>query len=277
MKIFIASAFSKDNKGGNLAGVCLYGEGLNAQQKQAIAKELGLSETVYISGGEKELFKLEYFTPAEEVPLCGHATIAAFVVMQDKLTLKKKYSIETKSGILGISLDGTSVFMEQNSPEFYEVLTKSDVMGCFSSDVTSDVLPIEIGSTGLRDIMLPVKSLAALDAMEPDFEAISEVSRRFGAVGIHAFALEGGRIVCRNFAPLYDIPEESATGTSNCVLACYLWKNNVLRQSEYVFEQGYSLGSPSEITVRLNTAGEDIEGVSVGGCGYVVDERVVDV
>jgi len=276
MKIIIASAFSKNNSGGNKAGVCTYGEKLNTEQKQAIAKELGFSETVYISTGKKG-FKLEYFTPAEEVPLCGHATIAAFVVMRELIGISKnEYIIETKSGDFPISFIGDLVFMEQGDPEFYDVLPKSDIEDCFDIDAVHNSLPIEIGSTGLRDIMLPIKDLATLEAIEPNFDAISAVSRKFDAVGIHAFATQGERIVCRNFAPLYDIPEESATGTSNCVLACYLWKNNILRKNEYLFEQGYALGSPSEIAVRLETKGDVIEKVSVGGTGYLFGEQIVE-
>ena len=277
MTIFIASAFSKGNIGGNKAGVCLLGETLNEQQKIAVAKQLGFSETVYISMG-KNGFKLEYFTPAEEVPLCGHATIAAFVVMRDKLALDKdRYMIETRSGILSVTLDGNMVFMEQNKPEFFETLSKTDVAKCFDIDAVSDNLPIEIGSTGLRDIMLPVRNLEVLEAMNPNFDEISSISRKFDVVGIHAFTFEGRRIVCRNFSPLFDVPEESATGTSNCVLASYLWRNSIVRNSEYTFEQGYNLGSPSEIIVRLSASGDTINEVLVGGTGYLAGEKLVNI
>ena len=130
MTIYIASGFSKHNMGGNPAGVCLLGEALNEQEKLGIAKQLGFSETAYVSAGETG-FRLEYFTPAEEVPLCGHATIAAFVVMRDKLPLNKNaYCIETKSGRFSVTLDGDMVFMEQNKPQFYETLSKADVANC---------------------------------------------------------------------------------------------------------------------------------------------------
>jgi PhzF family phenazine biosynthesis protein len=291
MKIFIASAFSKNNSGGNKAGICLLGEALNNEQKMAISKELGFSETAYISAGKNGFkagnnafkasnndFKLEYFTPNSEVPLCGHATIASFVVMRDELPLPQgEYNIETKSGSLRVVLDGDMVLMEQNKPVFYETLQTSDVANCFDIEVSSDSHPIEIGSTGLRDIMLPVRDLATLENMNPNFDEITAISRRFDAVGIHAFAIDGERIVCRNFAPLYDIPEESATGTSNCVLASYLWKNNIIRKSEYIFEQGNFMNSPSEIIVRLTTNGDEILKVVVGGRGYLVGERVVEI
>ena len=279
MTVYIASAFSKGNIGGNKAGVCLLGEKLNEEQKLAIAKKLGFSETVYISAGQgKGVFKLEYFTPAEEVPLCGHATIAAFIVMRDKLPLDKDSCIiETKSGNLKVTLDGNAVFMQQNRPEFFGALEKADVAKCFDIDVASEKYPIEIGFTGLRDIMLPVRSLEVLDAMKPNFDEITSISRKFDVVGIHAFAFDESRIVCRNFAPLYDIPEESATGTSNCVLAGYLWRNNIIRKSEYIIEQGENLGSPSEIAVRLSAYGDNISDVYVGGTGYIIGEKQVDI
>ena len=277
MIVFIASAFSKDNMGGNQAGVCLLGEAYNAQQKLAVAKQLGFSETAYISTG-KNGFQLEYFTPVAEVPLCGHATIASFVVMRDKLSLDKEtYTIETKSGNLSVTLDGDMVFMEQNKPAFYETLSKADMAKCFDIEVANDQLPIEIGATGLRDIMLPVKSLEILEAMKPNFDEISSISQKFNTVGIHAFSFDGARIVCRNFAPLYGIPEESATGTSSCVLASYLWKNNIVRKKEYTFEQGYALNSPSEIIVRLTTSDDNIDQIVVGGKGYSVGEKLINI
>jgi len=277
MKLFVASAFSKNNIGGNKAGVCLLGEALNEQQKIEIAKQLGFSETAYVSTGKRG-FKLEYFTPAGEVPLCGHATIASFIVMRDQLALSKNtYIIETKSGDLDVILDGDMVYMEQNKPQFYETLAKADVAKCFDLDVASEEFPIEIGSTGLRDIMLPIRSLDILEAMNPDFDEISSVSRKFGVVGIHTFSVIGKRIVCRNFAPLFNVPEESATGTSNCVLASYLWRNKIVRRNEYVFEQGYALGSPSEIMVRLSVSGNAIDEVFVGGKGYLSGEKCIDI
>ena len=274
MTIFIASAFSKNNEGGNKAGVCLLGEALNRQQKQGIARHLGFSETAFISTGKKG-FKVEYFTPVEEVPLCGHATIASFVVMREKLPLKKtEYTIETKACSLSVVLEGDTIFMEMTKPLFYETLSKEGIAKCFDIDVVNESLPILIGSAGLRDILLPIKDLGTLEAMKPNFDEISSISRKNDAVGIHAFAFDNEeRIICRNFAPLYGIPEESATGTGNCVLAGYLWENRIVRKSEYTFEQGHSLNSPSEIIVRLTTVGDDIQKAVVGGKGYLIGEE----
>jgi PhzF family phenazine biosynthesis protein len=280
MKIYVASAFSKDNKGGNKAGVCLIGENLNETQKKKIASELGYAETAYISaptvnGAD---FKLEYFTPAEEVPLCGHATIAAFKVMREFNILKKdSINIQTKSGILEINIKEDMIFMEQTQPQFFEKIESNVFTNCFDTPVTSKQLPIQIVSTGLRDIMLPVANLEVLSRMEPNFEEITRVSKEYDTVGIHSFVIEDTRIVCRNFAPLYDVPEESATGTSNCALACYLYHNDIIRKTHYIFEQGYSLNEQSEIIVNLEAHDNKIEKVIVGGKGYLVETKEIEV
>ena len=276
MKIFVASAFSKNNSGGNKAGVCFTNENLNEKQKKGISSELGYAETAFLSVSSiKDVdFKIEYFTPAEEVPLCGHATIAAFTVMKNHNLLKKEnYRIETQSGILDIRIKNHTIFMEQNKPQFFEYIAPTIFDNCYDMKVVSDQLPIQIVSTGLRDIMLPVMNLATLNKMNPNFEEIKRISKEYDTVGIHAFVIDDDRIVCRNFAPLYDVPEESATGTSNCALACYLHKNEIIKQDNYIFEQGYSLHEPSEITVQLELVKNQINKVVVGGNGYVVEEK----
>lgn len=77
--IYVVSAFCKNNKGGNKAGVVLNRQDLTDAQKLEIAKQLGYSETAFVTASCMADFKLQYFTPTEEVPLCGHATIAAFL------------------------------------------------------------------------------------------------------------------------------------------------------------------------------------------------------
>lgn len=275
MKIFIVSAFSKGNTGGNKAGVCLIGDSLTENQKMKISKELGYAETAFISAPtiNSADLKLEYFTPSEEVPLCGHATIGAFTLMREKLLLKKNsYIIQTKEAILQVQIEDNKILMEQNKPSFGKILDVSDIEKCFNIDVVNTELPIQIVSTGLWDIILPIKDEQTLNSMIPNFEEISNVSRKYETVGIHAFVLDKDGIVCRNFAPLYDVPEESATGTSNCALACYLYYHNILKRNEYKFEQGYSLNNPSEITVNLETENNEIKKVIVGGTGYICDE-----
>ncbi|WP_405466058.1 PhzF family phenazine biosynthesis protein [Leuconostoc mesenteroides] len=282
VEVYVASAFSKDSSGGNKAGIVFDRPDLISVQKMAIAKELGYAETAFITKSSLADFRLEYFTPTEEVPLCGHATIGTFAILNllNKLT-KSEYTIETKSGLLSINIDPDGmVFMEQKTPIFFNEIASDEFIGCLDTDSILDTLPTQIVSTGLRDILLPMKSTVDLEKLNPNFAIMTELSKQQDVIGVHAFALTGRKssitAVCRNFAPLYDIDEEAATGTSNCALACYLFKY-VEKKSQYIFEQGYHLNSPSRIVVNLKSHDDIIDSVFVGGYGYLVEKKSVSI
>lgn len=275
--VYVASAFTKNNKGGNKAGIVFNRPDLSSGQKMEIARKLGYSETAFLSDSGLADFKLQYFTPTEEVPLCGHATIAAFSTLKLLGEFdKKQLTIETKSGILNIQIneDGL-ILMEQNCPAYCDVLNPDIFAECIEKDFINCDYPIQIVSTGLNDIMLPVDSREHLEAISPDFKMVAELSKEKNVVGVHAFTLiEESEItaICRNFAPLYGIDEESATGTSNCALACYLFKY-YKKKSQYIFEQGYNMGEISRIIVNIAYHEDIIDSVYVGGYGFLLGQK----
>lgn len=279
--VYVAVAFSKDAKGGNKAGVVLGRSELTSVQKAAIAKEMGYSETAFVLDSDKADFKLQYFTPTEEVPLCGHATIAAFSTLKLLNMLDKPdCTIETEAGILNIHIkDDGLILMEQNRPAYLEVLDSDIFTGCIERNFIDHRFPIQIVSTGLNDVMLPVDSIEHLEQLSPDFEMIANMSKEKEVVGVHAFTIikeSDVTAICRNFAPLYGIDEESATGTANCALACYLFKY-YKQQSQYVFEQGHNMGDISRIVVNLSYHENVIDSVFVGGYGYLLGKRSLPV
>lgn len=279
--VYVAVAFSKDAKGGNKAGVVLGRSELTSVQKAAIAKEMGYSETAFVLDSDKADFKLQYFTPTEEVPLCGHATIAAFSTLKLLNMLDKPdCTIETEAGILNIHIkDDGLILMEQNRPAYLEVLDSDNFTGCIERNFIDHRFPIQIVSTGLNDVMLPVDSVEHLEQLSPDFEMIANMSKEKEVVGVHAFTIikeSDVTAICRNFAPLYGIDEESATGTANCALACYLFKY-YKQQSQYVFEQGHNMGDISRIVVNLSYHENVIDSVFVGGYGYLLGKRSMSV
>lgn len=279
--IYVAAAFSKDNKGGNKAGVVLGRLELTSVQKAAIAKEVGYSETVFVLDSDKADYKLQYFTPTEEVPLCGHATIAAFSTLKLLNMLDKlDCTIETEAGILNIHIKEDSlILMEQNCPEYLKVLDSDTFTGCIQKGFIDHRFPIQIVSTGLNDIMLPVDSAEHLKRLSPDFEMIANMSKEKEVVGVHAFTIikeSDVTAICRNFAPLYGIDEESATGTASCALACYLFKY-YKQQPQYIFEQGHNMGEISRIVVNLSYHGDVIDSVFVGGYGYLLGKKSLPV
>lgn len=279
--VYVAVAFSKDAKGGNKAGVVLGRSELTSVQKAAIAKEMGYSETAFVLDSDKADFKLQYFTPTEEVPLCGHATIAAFSTLKLLNMLDKPdCTIETEAGILNIHIkDDGLILMEQNRPAYLEVLDSDIFTGCIERNFIDHRFPIQIVSTGLNDVMLPVDSVEHLEQLSPDFEMIANMSKEKEVVGVHAFTIikeSDVTAICRNFAPLYGIDEESATGTANYALACYLFKY-YKQQSQYVFEQGHNMGDISRIVVNLSYHENVIDSVFVGGYGYLLGKRSLPV
>lgn len=285
--VYLLDSFVSPQGGGNPAGVVLDADTLSGSDMQNITKKVGFSETVFITKSHQATAKTRFFTPETEIDLCGHATIAAFAFLYHlkKLT-SGHFSQETKSGILGIEIksDG-SVFMEQAPPQFHDTLPAPAIapsLGLRVQDVHSS-LPIQIVSTGVKDIIIPLRSLATLNAIKPNFDEIVRISKKYDAIGYHAFTLEtlhNSSAHCRNFAPSCGIPEESATGTSSGALACYLYHygpGDKKQASALSFEQGYILNSPSEILANLELSDGEIQQVYVGGKAITKQTKIIEI
>lgn len=278
IKAYVVSAFTANGKGGNKAGVVLEADELSVEQMQVIAKELAFSETAFVSKSKDATYKVRFFTVTEEVDLCGHATIATWsLLFQKGLIGHGMHTQETLAGKLGINVsnDG-SVFMEQAEPQFLGQVSYEEialVLNIGSPDFEDSLQP-QIVSTGLKDILVPVRNKETLLNLRPNLSGITELSKKYDVTGLHGFALgEDCTAIARNFAPLVGINEESATGTSNGALLCYLKnKGKLEEQNVYHIEQGESLGQPSEII------GKFIDGrVWIGGKATSLSEQFVKV
>ncbi len=265
-QLFRLSAFPKTADGRNKAGVCLDADNLTDSEMQAIAKKLNFSETAFVSKSDKADFKVRFFTPTSEVDLCGHATIATFNLLKQIGRINSGvYSQETKAGILKLDVFKDIVYMQQPRPIYDRFLPFETIINCFEDIEFHPVLKPQIVSTGMRELFLPVKNKEALNQLVPLMSGIIKLSKDYHLIGIHAFCLDDEvDVYGRNFAPILGIPEESATGTSNGALACYLYNHGHPKQ-RYVMRQGYTMNQPSEILVKLKTDGELIEEVWVGG------------
>lgn len=281
MKLSVVDAFSQQVFGGNTAGVVL----LDAAEDfptpaymRSLAAELRYSETAFVKQLSPSLFHIRYFTPTEEVDLCGHVTIASFHVLKKSGRIADgTFTLNTLAGTLEIQVSGDAVLMDMAAPEWVRTFTEAEcpalyaAFGCTERDMPSGLLPA-IVSTGLRDIMLPVRSRETLDTLVMDKEAVSRLSEENGVIGFHVFfAPRDGDILayCRNFAPLCGIDEESATGTSNGALTYYLHRNGRLHGNSFRIVQGESMNRPSEIRTEIVLSGERVL-VRVGGCAVTV-------
>jgi PhzF family phenazine biosynthesis protein len=267
MKMFKVSAFVKDNAGGNMAGVVLDCEELQDYQMLEIAKELNFSETAFVVSSEKADFRVRFFTPLHEIDLCGHATIATFSVLRDLKTISLgKITQETNAGILELDIHEDYVFMQQQTPHFFDEVQYKDIEKCFDQKGFIDTrYPVIIGSTGLREIFVPIKSKKLLNSMVMKKQQVIELSKEKNVIGLHLFAVSDEYdAYCRNFAPIVGIDEESATGTSNGLLGAYFNKF-ISHKDKFTFVQGEAMGKTSMIKVQLVKGSESSNSVWVGG------------
>lgn len=268
VKVYKLTSFPNGKNGGNKAGVVINADSLTNFDMQQVAKEVGYSETAFVSESEKATFRVQFFTPTKEVDLCGHATIATFNLLRDLKIIKKgHHSMETNVGVLNIEVSRKDVFMEQKKPQFKSGIEQYEILDCFYEERFLDnTLPPMIVSTGLEEIFIAVEDVTTLHKLHPKMKNIEHLCNKYNVIGIHLFALDSKvDAYGRNFAPIVGIDEESATGTSNGALACYLNKYVSPQKTEYVLRQGYSMNMPSEIYVKLDKHLHEILSVSVGG------------
>lgn len=276
----ILKSFTCGNTGGNGAGVILLDKQITNDEKQEIAAKIGLSETAFILQKDEKNFDLSFFTPVCEVDLCGHATIAAFYYLGLIGVIKglnediKVYQ-NTKAGNLGIELKFSSnvdyVLMQQQRPQIFDELIGQDLKRIADSLNTSEnniglkcaeIYPT-IVSTGLKDIMVPVKTRHILNNLSVDLNMINVLSAEKDVVGYHVYTIENGEVYARNFAPRVGINEECATGTSNGALCSLLYKRDVISNATEVI-QGESMNEKSLIYVKIAEKNGLID-VYVGG------------
>ena len=273
MKYFTVDAFAQEPFGGNPAGVVLIkkeGNFPDDETMRKIAAEMRYSETAFVQQNGPKEFSVRYFTPAAEVELCGHATIASFSVLREEGIVQQGTTCtnHTKAGDLEVTV-GKKILMEMATPEIIGEIGDTSRLSQIMNGKTTETLPTQIVSTGLPDIIYPVSSVEELNALAPDMEALSALSAELKVVGVHAFALssDGFTAHVRNFAPLYDIPEESATGTANAALTYYLNKNGIISgDASCTFMQGEAIQRPSVVETEI----KDGSKVHVGGNSYIL-------
>ena len=273
MKFFIVDAFTDKPFGGNPAGVVLLDSDHFPEEELMlkIAGELRFSETAFIKRHSAQEFTIRYFTPKAEVELCGHATIASFFMLRQKGLAMGQCLCHTLAGNLDIRV-GEKVMMQMAKPRVEATISDTEeIYQALGVKEYRPTMPVQVVYAGLPDIMLPLPDIATLQSLQPDMDAVSDLTKKYGAVSFHVFAFgeDGYTAHVRDFAPLYGIPEESATGTANASLTYYLQQHGCIgSEAECAFLQGEAMGRPSVIATRIQTDGN----VYVGGTAAIVAE-----
>jgi len=286
MELFIVDAFTDHIFGGNQAGVVLLREEQafpDDRLMQRIAAELKHSETAFVKQIQNSVYQLRYFTPEGEVELCGHATVSAFTVLREQGRIAcGDFIAKTQSGDLRVSVEPDKIWLEMPQGELIRALTTEEASrvyaayGLSESDRVVGMRPA-IVKVGLADILLPVSSKHVLDHATQNRDAVIQLSRDCGLVGVHMFFSPEDKAptaYCRNFAPLFGIDEESATGTSNASLTHYLnMQGRIQPNVVNTFVQGEAMGKPSTILSKVDEQSR----IWIGGNAVISVQGVLNI
>jgi trans-2,3-dihydro-3-hydroxyanthranilate isomerase len=295
-KYVIADVFTDKQFGGNQLAVFTDGSGLVPALMQDIAREINYSETTFLlppdSGGD---YRVRIFTPSRELPFAGHPLVgSAYVIVSERMMEWSEplttVRMETGAGLIPASVrtEGGAAgetTMTQPLPEIKgEVNDRAAFAAALcipSSEIEGAGLPIQVFYNGLTVIVAPVKSLATIQNMKPDFGALERLAASHGAETILVFTLEtvasDSTAHCRVFAPGAGVFEDAATGSANGPLGYYLVHHEAVRAEKIAnirSEQGFEMKRPSilNIEVTIDPGSRRPTVVRVGG-GVVISGR----
>ncbi|MFB5269186.1 PhzF family isomerase [Paenibacillus enshidis] len=283
-------SFTKDKFTGNPAGVVVNADGLSEAEMQHIAREVNNSETAFIFASDRPDYDvhIRFFTPIVEVPICGHATIAAHYARATELQLESTRVLhKTGAGILPVDIvrenHDYKIVMEQGAIDFGPVIegeNKAQLLGALKlseEDLIADA-PVQIVSTGHSKVMIPLKCKDNLNQIAPNYEALSQLSKSISCNGYYVFTMAEGNndvlVEGRMFAPAIGINEDPVTGNANGPLGPYLALHQLIRPSGSSFRfrsmQGETMGRPGIVEVEvLLHAGRPVS-VRVAGQAVIV-------
>lgn len=295
--VYQIDSFTKEKFKGNPAGVVVNADGLKDSEMQQIARELNNSETAFLFPPDSDDCDgvIRYFSPTIEVPICGHATIAAMYAkaLEDNLdscVLKMK----TKIGILPFEIikkeDDYQVLMTQGrfelSPTFDDDTEKRMVaaLGLDYDDIDTRC-PIQIASTGHSKVMIGIKSREKLNNLAPKYNDLAQLSTQINCNGYFVFTFDSDNedilTYGRMFAPSIGINEDPVTGNANGPLGGYLIQNNIVTYKNNEFEfngrQGEKINRLGTITVKVLIENDQPAMIQIKGDAVVIFRTEIEI
>ncbi|MEK4231256.1 PhzF family phenazine biosynthesis isomerase [Solibacillus sp. FSL H8-0538] len=292
VEVYHYDAFTKVPGKGNPAGIVLNADLLTGEMMQQIAEKVGFNECAFPVKSEIADFRIRYFTPGHEMPLCGHATMASIVALleNNKLIEKEIYQIETLAGILSIGVtkrDGSyQIRMEHAEPLFIPfhgskaALAKS--IGIQENDIDPE-FPIVYGSTGTWTLCIPISNLDAFERMKPSNQDFPKILKEMPKSSVHPFSLHAAfspdaNMHARHFSsPFSGTIEDAVTGTGSGVMgayyATYVEPNKKTKYS-LVVEQGQEMQKDGRVIVHVNNV-QKLQ-IAITGTAVFVQKMVVD-
>lgn len=278
--------------GGNQLAVFTDPGDLSTDLMQTIARELNLSESVFIYPpiDPQNHFKLRIFTPRMELAFAGHPTVGTGFVLHRLGKAAGRVLLEENVGVIPIEISAepdkpVSVMMEQPIPQFkdvYEDRAAIAAMLSLKADDLIDHLPVQAVSAGVPFTLIPIKSLDAIRRVRVRLDLWEQLLRDSAAPHIFTFTSEveqpGSTVHSRMFAPAMGIPEDPATGAAAGPLGAYLLRYGLAtpESAQHITnEQGIEMGRPSIIRISVTGTAEHITRVTIGGVSVFMGEGVL--
>ncbi len=255
---------------GNQLAVFLDGDQIPTRLMQRAARELNLSETVFVLEGDGDAdARIRIFTPLTELPFAGHPTLGSAFVVGERLGLGT-VRMATGSGVVPVSLrrdDGAIVFGEMEQPiPTWEPFGRGDELLRALGVPRSD-LPVEVYTNGPVFVYVVLGTEGEVAALDPDMGAL----RRLGALGVSCVAGAGSEFKSRMFGPGVGVNEDPATGSAAGPLALHLARHGRIEfGQEIAIRQGEEIARPSLLRARVIGSPDHVERVLVGGSAVVV-------
>lgn len=295
--LYQIDSFTKDKFTGNPAGVITNADGLTDCEMQKIARELNNSETAFIFSSDSNEYDVHvrFFTPTNEVPICGHATIAAHYAraVKNGLNTSRVYH-KTGAGILPVDIikenEDYKIVMTQGKIEFGNIIdgiNKEKLLAALNIK-SSDLLEnyeIQIVSTGHSKVMVGIKSIETLNTLHPNYDALSKLSKVIGCNGYYIFTVDPKDndilIHGRMFAPAIGINEDPVTGNANGPLGAYLVHHNLVKHNNSLFKfkakQGEAINRQGIIEVEVKIENKEPVEVKVSGSAVIVFQSEITI
>ncbi len=258
-EFIICDVFARKRFEGNQLAVFSDGAGLSDEEMQSLAREIHFSETTFIRSGRpnERGWPVRIFTPAREVPFAGHPTLGTAFVIWDRFLGRKadEVKLDLKAGVVPVAVEeeGERLVMTQLPPVFgaaVEPTAAARTLSLALADIESR-FPVQEVSTGLPFLIVPVKTLAAMQGIKVNLAEYYRLTDRLEAKAVLAFSPETldpqCRLHVRVFCDYYDVPEDPATGSANGCLCAWLVRHRYLGTGEFAIqtEQGVEMKRPS--------------------------------
>src|SRR3954451_16174825 len=267
-EILRLAAFTDVPTGGNPAGVVLDARALDATAMQAIAAEVGYSETAFIAGDGPgtDTYTIRYFSPAAEVPFCGHATIATAVALAQRdgagpvtlATQAGEVAIHTErdaGGAITATLTSVAPRVDEQPPAADELAEVLAILGWDAADLDSQLSP-RVAFAGARHLILAAATRARLADLDYDFAALKAYmsARDLTTVDL-VWRQDATTFHARNPFPVGSVVEDPATGAAAAAFGAYLRELGAIAPPvRLTVHQGDDLGRPSLLLVDADPA-----------------------